>query len=135
MRAFATAFPAEITQQPVARLPWGHVTVLLNKFNDQNEREWYAAAAAEYGWSHNVLLNQIMNQLHPGPPLPRRTSPTSCPLGTGDRRLDRRLLQTPAAGTAGAAASARPATRTDTRSQLRATRPQHDRPAYTLAGG
>ncbi len=25
---------------------------------------WYAASAAEYGWSRNVLLNQIMNRLH-----------------------------------------------------------------------
>jgi hypothetical protein len=38
--------------------------VLLDKLNDQNEREWYVAAAAEYGWSRNVLLNQIMHQLH-----------------------------------------------------------------------
>ena len=64
MRSFAAAFPAEITQQPVARLPWGHVTVLLDKLDDQAQRDWYAAAAAEHGWSRSVLLNQIMNRLH-----------------------------------------------------------------------
>jgi len=64
MRTFAAAFPGEITQQPVARLPWGHVTVLLDKLDDQAQREWYAAAAAENGWSRNVLLNQVMNRLH-----------------------------------------------------------------------
>ncbi len=64
MRTFAAAFPGEITQQPVARLPWGHVTVLLDKLDDQAQREWYAAAAAEHGWSRNVLLNQIIGRLH-----------------------------------------------------------------------
>ncbi len=63
MRTFAAAFP-EITQQAVARLPWGHVTVLLDKLDDQAERDWYAAAAVQHGWSRNVLLNQIMNRLH-----------------------------------------------------------------------
>jgi len=48
----------------LAKLPWGHVTVLLDKLNAQPERDWYAAAAAEHGWSRNVLLNQIMNRLH-----------------------------------------------------------------------
>ena len=46
-------------------MPWGHVTVLLDKLDGQRERDWYAAAAVEYGWSRNVLLNQIMSQLQP----------------------------------------------------------------------
>jgi len=64
MRSFAAAFPGPITQQAVARLPWGHVTVLLDKLSEPGEREFYAAAAVEYGWSRNVLLHQIMNRLH-----------------------------------------------------------------------
>jgi predicted nuclease of restriction endonuclease-like (RecB) superfamily len=64
MRTFAAAFRGEITQQPVARLPWGHVTVLLDRLDDQAQREWYAAAAVQHGWSRNVLLHQIMNRLH-----------------------------------------------------------------------
>jgi len=60
MRTFAAAFGEEITQQPVAQLPWGHVTILLDKLDEQVERDWYAAAAGEHGWSRNVLLNQIM---------------------------------------------------------------------------
>jgi hypothetical protein len=55
----AAAWPAPIGQQPVAQLPWGHITVLLDKFRDQDERDWDAAAALEHGWSRNVLLNQI----------------------------------------------------------------------------
>lgn len=64
MRSFAQAWPEEVVQQAVAQLPWGHVTVLLDKLEDQTERDWYASAAAEHGWSRNVLLNQIMNRLH-----------------------------------------------------------------------
>jgi len=63
MRTFAAAWPAEIAQQPVAQLPWGHITVLLDKVEDQAHRDWYAAAAVQHGWSRNVLLHQIMNRL------------------------------------------------------------------------
>ena len=64
MRAFAGAWPdrAEVVQQAVGRLPWGHITVLLGKLDDRAARDWYAARAAEHGWSRNVLTNQIMNR-------------------------------------------------------------------------
>lgn len=64
LRTFAAAFPGGVAQQPVARLPWGHVTVLLDKLTDPGERGWYAAAAVEHGWSRAVLSNQIMGRLH-----------------------------------------------------------------------
>jgi len=64
MRAFADAWPdrAGVVQQAVGRLPWGHITVLLGKLDDQASRDWYAERAAEHGWSRNVLTNQIMNR-------------------------------------------------------------------------
>jgi predicted nuclease of restriction endonuclease-like (RecB) superfamily len=62
MRAFAAAWPGPIVQQPVAQLPWGHITVLLDKADAPEQRSWYAAAAVEYGWSRNVLLNMMMNK-------------------------------------------------------------------------
>ncbi|HET7415660.1 MAG TPA: PDDEXK nuclease domain-containing protein [Arthrobacter sp.] len=63
MRAFSAAWTDEpIVQQVVAQLPWGHITTLLDKLDDSAARQWYAAAAVEYGWSRNVLLNMIMNQ-------------------------------------------------------------------------
>jgi DUF1016 N-terminal domain len=135
MRAFAAAFPAEITQRPVARLPWEHVTVLLDNLNDQNEREWYGTAAAEYGWSRNVLLNQIMNQLHTPAAAAPSNLPDQLPAADWGSAAGSTASPTPAASTAGVAGSAPSTTRTHTRSQLRATRPQHDGPAYTLAGG
>lgn len=62
MRAFAAAWPSDAkVQQAVALLPWGHMTVLLDKLDDQAARDWYANAAASHGWSRNVLMNQIMN--------------------------------------------------------------------------
>lgn len=63
MTTFANAWPgSSIAQQPVAQLPWGHITVLLDKIQPQKDRDWYAAAAVEYGWSRNVLMNMIMNK-------------------------------------------------------------------------
>ena len=65
MRAFAEAWPEiAFVQQAVGQMPWGHVTVLLNKLSDAETRDWYAAQAVEYGWSRNVLVNQIKNQTH-----------------------------------------------------------------------
>jgi len=59
MRAFAAAWPnvGAIVQQPVGRLPWGHIITLPEKLDDSGAREWYSAKAVEYGWSRNVLLN------------------------------------------------------------------------------
>ncbi|WP_211880082.1 PDDEXK nuclease domain-containing protein [Pseudarthrobacter albicanus] len=62
MRGFAAAWPDPIVQQPVGQLPWGHITVLLDKLDTPDQRLWYAAAAVEYGWSRNVLMNMIMNK-------------------------------------------------------------------------
>ena len=63
MRTFAAAYPQLTAQQAVAQLPWGHVTVLLDKLEKPAQRDWYANAAVQYGWSRNVLTHQIMNQL------------------------------------------------------------------------
>ena len=62
MRGFAAAWPDPIVQQAVGALPWGHITVLLDNQETRRDRDWYAGAAVEYGWSRNVLLNMIMNR-------------------------------------------------------------------------
>jgi len=43
----------------VAQLPWGHVRVLLDKLATRHERDWYAAATSEFGWSRDVLVHQV----------------------------------------------------------------------------
>lgn len=64
MRAFADAWPdAEIVQQAVALLPWGHNLVLLDKLPGPQARRWYAAKAIEHHWSRNVLVMQIEMRL------------------------------------------------------------------------
>ncbi len=64
MRSLAAAWPdAEVVPQAVGQLPWGHVRVLLDKLSSRSERDWYAAAASEYGWSRDVLVNQVETRL------------------------------------------------------------------------
>ena len=48
--------------QVVAHLPWGHIRTILDKAATADERDWYASAAIQYGWSPNVLLNMMMNR-------------------------------------------------------------------------
>lgn len=66
MRAFAAAWPDQdsIVQRSVGQLPWGHVTELLDKLDDQDLRDWYAAKDAAHGWSRAVLAHQITTRLH-----------------------------------------------------------------------
>ncbi|MDP2895212.1 MAG: PDDEXK nuclease domain-containing protein [bacterium] len=49
----------EFLQQLVAEIPWGHNLLILNKINDPIARLYYLRATARFGWSRNVLLNQI----------------------------------------------------------------------------
>jgi predicted nuclease of restriction endonuclease-like (RecB) superfamily len=65
MRAFAVAWPdIAIVQQAVAQLPWGHVTILLNRLDDQSLRSWYSERAQLHGWSRSVLEHQITTNAH-----------------------------------------------------------------------
>ncbi|ROS78382.1 putative nuclease of restriction endonuclease-like (RecB) superfamily [Curtobacterium sp. PhB130] len=65
MRAFARALQdPEDLQQPVARLPWGHITVLLSRFDDRSRRDWYAERAVHHGWSRSVLEHHIRTNAH-----------------------------------------------------------------------
>jgi predicted nuclease of restriction endonuclease-like (RecB) superfamily len=64
MRAFAEAWPdAEIVQQAVGQLPWGHNLVLLTKLKTPEQRLAYARRAIEHGWSRNVLNIHIERRL------------------------------------------------------------------------
>jgi predicted nuclease of restriction endonuclease-like (RecB) superfamily len=64
MRSFAKAYPDEqIVQQAAGQLPWFHNCVLLDKVKDPKERDWYARACTENGWSRAVLEHQIESKL------------------------------------------------------------------------
>lgn len=48
-----------ILPQLVAEIPWGHHRFILDKIADPAARLFYLHATAQFGWSRNVLLNQI----------------------------------------------------------------------------
>ena len=43
----------------LAKLPWSHNMLLLEKIKDFEIRKWYANKCLENGWSHTVLEHQI----------------------------------------------------------------------------
>lgn len=49
----------EVLRQLVAELPWGHHLMILNKLDQPAQRLYYLRATSAFGWSRNVLLNQI----------------------------------------------------------------------------
>lgn len=69
MRRFAATYPdlgapGAIGQRFVDQLGWGHVITLLTKCDSPAERDWYAAAAAEQGWTRDTLEAQIAWRTH-----------------------------------------------------------------------
>jgi predicted nuclease of restriction endonuclease-like (RecB) superfamily len=63
MRRFAKAWPeAEIGSHAVAQLPWGHISVLLDKLDERPTRDWYAARAGQL--TRVVLEHHIDTRLH-----------------------------------------------------------------------
>jgi predicted nuclease of restriction endonuclease-like (RecB) superfamily len=65
MRKVAEVWPTEeeFVHQVGGRLPWRHVTVLLDRLETREERDWYAARAADEGWSRAVLEHKIKANL------------------------------------------------------------------------
>lgn len=49
----------EFLRHLVAEIPWGHNLLILNKLTASAARLYYLRATAQFGWSRNVLLNQI----------------------------------------------------------------------------
>ncbi|MCY2986684.1 MAG: PDDEXK nuclease domain-containing protein [Planctomycetota bacterium] len=49
----------EFLQQLTAEIPWGHNLLILNKLTDPAARLYYLRATAQFGWTRNVLLNQV----------------------------------------------------------------------------
>lgn len=51
-------------QQLVAKLPWGHNLLLIEKIKNKEIRKIYADAAIKNGWSRSVLRVQIETEFH-----------------------------------------------------------------------
>ena len=57
-----TPSPEELSQlvrELIAAVPWGHHANVLAKLTDPAARLYYLRATAQFGWTRNVLLNQI----------------------------------------------------------------------------
>jgi len=50
---------SQFVRELVAAVPWGHHANVLAKLPDPATRLYYLQATARFGWSRNVLLNQI----------------------------------------------------------------------------
>jgi predicted nuclease of restriction endonuclease-like (RecB) superfamily len=52
-------FLSQSVREVLAAVPWGHHVELLKKVKAPAARVYYLRATARYGWTRNVLLNQI----------------------------------------------------------------------------
>jgi hypothetical protein len=50
---------SQAVREMIASSPWGHHLELLKKTKEPAARIYYLRAIAQFGWSRNVLLNQI----------------------------------------------------------------------------
>ncbi|MFN3850252.1 MAG: YhcG family protein [Spirosomataceae bacterium] len=65
MLRFANEYPdISILQQVVAKLPWGHNILLIEKIKDKELRLWYAQKCLENQWGREILDLQIKSNLH-----------------------------------------------------------------------
>ena len=55
---------AQAVREMVVAIPWGHHVNLLAKIELPAQRLYYLQATARFGWSRNVLLNQIKAQAY-----------------------------------------------------------------------
>ena len=65
MKKFAQTYPDfEFMQQLAAQIPWFHNCIMIDKVKDDDERIWYLHQIIQNGWSRNVLIHQIENNLY-----------------------------------------------------------------------
>jgi len=62
--ALAKLEPAAILQPLVAKLPWTHNIILMEKVKDISVRGWYMQATLQEGWSSDVLALMIDSRTH-----------------------------------------------------------------------
>jgi len=55
---------SQAVRELVASVPWGHYSNVLGRVKDPAARLYYLRATARFGWSRNVLLNQIKAQAY-----------------------------------------------------------------------
>lgn len=65
MAQFYTEYHTEENLQPlVGEISWTKHITILNKCKDNLERQFYILSTKKFGWTKNVLLNQIKNKTY-----------------------------------------------------------------------
>lgn len=64
MRKFAEIYPDLNFATAVAKLPWGHNIVLMEKLKKNDQRLWYVKQSLENNWSRSVLSMWIESDLY-----------------------------------------------------------------------
>ena len=54
----------QISPQAVAKLHWGHTSLIISKIKDEDERKFYLTKAKEEAWSRSVLEEKIKIDLY-----------------------------------------------------------------------
>lgn len=80
---------------PLAKLPWSHNNLLLDKIKDLQIREWYAEKCFENGWAHSVLDHQIDLQLYERQALAEKLTNFENKLPTPQSELARDVIKDP----------------------------------------
>jgi predicted nuclease of restriction endonuclease-like (RecB) superfamily len=54
----------DVLQHLVAKIPWGHNILLMEKVKDLKTRIWYMQEIVAQGWSRDILLHMIKGRAH-----------------------------------------------------------------------
>ena len=79
----------------LAKLPWSHNNLLLDKIKDLKVREWYAEKCYENGWAHSVLDHQIDLKLYERQALAEKLTNFENNLSTSQSELARDVIKDP----------------------------------------
>ena len=59
-----TGHPPEILRRTVAKIPWGHNILLMEKVKERPSRLWYMQQTIDQGWSRDTLSLMIKSNAH-----------------------------------------------------------------------
>lgn len=79
----------------VAKLPWTHNCILLDKIKDDKIRNWYAEKCLENGWAKTVLDHQIDLQLYERQALAEKLTNFENKLPASQSELARDVIKDP----------------------------------------
>lgn len=79
----------------LAKLPWSHNNLLLDKIKDLQVREWYAKKCYENGWAYSVLDHQINLQLYERQALAEKLTNFENKLPASQSELARDVIKDP----------------------------------------